>query len=638
MGLICCALQTMYEAERQDASWQVQFRVGKDSWMKPLIQSSPSFSRLRSPTWFAALYVTLSCVWIFLTDKLLGHFKLTVAVATRWSMFKGAVYVAITSSLIYAILRQLERTNNNLEKIVASRTAALAASEMELRTREEWLRRLIASLPDVAWTASEDMRTIFVSSNVESIFGYSAEEVRENTASILQSCIHPEDWPRFIEGFQALFATGRPFDEEFRARRRDGRWIWVHDRAIRTHSEGGVVYADGILSDITARKEAEKALQESNQRYQLLFERNLAGVFRGEVGGKILDCNPALVRMLGYDSAAELVGRKMAEILYDPAEQSTLLEVLINIGAINNREIRLRRKDGTGLWGLHNVCFLASDNGGPACIEATLIDVTERRQSEEALQKQLSLMQAISTSAPDGLIMLDADARVTFMNPAAERMFGYSTAELQGKVIHDACHCRCRDGSPLPSAACAVVQAGLSGRTLHGHEDLLFRKDGTALEVSCSSAPLLEGDRILGSVQVVQDISRRKLAEQQYQSLQEQFLHAQKMEAIGRLAGGVAHDFNNLLQVINGYSSLIVDEGGCDPQLAKRAWAIHEAGARAARLTQQLLDFSRKDASDAQTISLGQAVTELIKMVRTLIGEDIDLTTRIQTNSCLGQD
>ena len=80
------------------------------------------------------------------------------------------------------------------------------------------------------------------------------------------------------------------------------------------------------------------------------------------------------------------------------------------------------------------------------------------------------------------------------------------------------------------------------------------------IDVSCSSAPLREGDRIVGSFRWCRTLPARKLAEQQYQSLQDQFLHAQKMEAIGRLAGGIAHDFNNLLQVINGYSSLIVDE------------------------------------------------------------------------------
>ena len=389
------------------------------------------------------------------------------------------------------------------------------------------------------------------------------------------------------------------------------------------------MFADGMFSDITARKQAEEARAESDRRYRLLFERNLAGVFRAEVGGKMLECNPALVRMLGYDSASELLGRSSAEILYDPAEQSMLLESLAQSGAFNNVEIRLKRKDGTALWGLHNVNLLEGENGRLTCIEGTVVDITQRKQAVESLSQQLSLMQAITSAAPDALFMLDAEGRLTYMNPAAERMFGYTAGELQGKVLHDVFHYNRADGTPLARADCAIAQACTSGKTLHGHEDVNVRKDGSTLDVSCSSAPLLEDGRTVGAVLVVQDITRRKLAEQQYRALHEQFLHSQKMEAIGGLAGGVAHDFNNLLQVINGYADLIVENNGSDPELAKRAGAIKQAGGRAARLTQQLLDFSRKDADDPQITALDRAVNEMMKMVRSLVGEDIELSTRM---------
>ena len=600
--------------------------------MKPIIQSWRSYFRSRRPTWFAGAFVAFSCAWIWVTDGLVRHFGLSAAEPSPWNAARRLVYVAITGGLIYKILRRLEDANNNLEQTITTRTAALTASEEELRTREEWLRRLLASLPDVSWTTSEDMRTVFVSPNVEEIFGFSAEEVCENTEKVFLGSIHPEDKQRVIDGFQALFTRGQRFDEEFRAQRKDGQWIWVHDRAVRTHSEEGVMFADGILSDITARKEAEAAREESDERYRLLFERNLAGIFRADLGGSLLECNPAFFRMLGYDSAAELVGRGPEAVLYDAAERSVVENMLAETGVINKVEFQLKRKDGTVIYGLSNIRVVPNSNGGPTVAEGTVIDVTDRKRMADALQKQLDLMQAITSTAPDGLFLLDAEGRLTFMNPAGERLCGYTMRELQGKNVHDLCHYKSRDGSPLPRSECAVARACASGHTLCGHEDVYFRKDGSMIEVSCSTAPLREGDRIVGYVQVVQDITARKLAEQQYKSLQDQFLHAQKMEAIGRLAGGIAHDFNNLLQVINGYSSLMADEVASNPPLAKRAWAIHEAGARAARLTQQLLDFSRKGPGDAQTLSLGHAVNQLMKMVRTIVGEDIDLTSNIHTN------
>ena len=528
--------------------------------------------------------------------------------------------------------------NKDLENRNARRAAALHAAEDALHTREESLNRLLAGLPDVIWTTSEDMKTAFISPNVESMFGYSPAEVRENTANLLLKSIHPEDWPRVLGAYRALFSRGQRFDEEFRLKHKDGRWIWVHDRAVRTHIEkDGALYADGVLSDITARKAAEEARSKSDQRYRLLVERNLAGVFRAEAGGKVLDCNPALVRMLGYDSTTELVGHPSREVLYDPAEEIVLLENLSKSGFHNNVELRLRRKDGTFIWALHNICLVTPNHGERPCIEGTVINVTKERESAVALQNQLSLMEAINTSAPDGLIMLDAEGRVTSVNPAGQRMLGYTQAELRGRVLHDVCHGKSQDGHPLLWSECPIAQACASGKTLHGHDDLHFRKDGTPVNISFSSAPLYEGNRWVGSVLVMHDITKRKLAEQEHRSLQEQFLQAQKMEAIGRLAGGIAHDFNNLLQVINGYASLIAVDSDSDPKLlATRARAIQEAGTRAAQLTQQLLDFSRKDPGGPHVIPLGRTLKDLLYGLRTLVGENIDLTTRISSgNTCV---
>ena len=132
------------------------FCLAKENWTKPLLQSLRSGYRSGRPIWFAGLYVTLSCVWIILTDKLIEQSSRTMATAMGKGTIKDCLYVAISSGLIYAILRRLSDTNKNLESTVATRTAALAASEAESRSREEWLQRLLSSLPDVSWTAAED--------------------------------------------------------------------------------------------------------------------------------------------------------------------------------------------------------------------------------------------------------------------------------------------------------------------------------------------------------------------------------------------------------------------------------------------------------------------------------------------------
>ena len=593
------------------------------------VQSWRSYLRGNKAVWIAVLYAAFSCLWIFLTDKLLARFSLTPAETTSWSIIKGFVYVAITSYVIYLLVRRVQESHLGLEAAVARRTAELAASEEKLRRGEEWLRRLLASLLDVTWTSESDGRTTFISPNVESVYGFSPEEVYENGKELWLGRIHPGDRERVIDSYQALFSRGQRFDEEYRIQCKDGHWMWIHDRAVRTHQKDGMQFADGIFTDITVRKNAEAARDQSEKRYRLLFERNLAGVFRAEAGGGMLECNPALVRILGYDSPAELVGVPTSGILYDPAEEVKLLDVLAREGAINNVEILLRCKDGTSVWGLHNVCFLPPEDGGPPCIEGTVIDISQRKQTEEVLKQQLSLMQAITSTAASGLLMLDTEGRLTFMNPAAEQMFGYTMDELLGKVVHDVCHYKRLDGTPLAQSDCPIAQAYLAGKTLQALEEVHFHKNGTAIHVSVSCAPLLQEGRAVGSVLVMSDITQRRLREEQYKSLQKQFLHAQKMEAIGRLAGGVAHDFNNLVQIINGYADLIADDVDPDTSLAKRARAIKEAGSRAAQLTRQLLAFSRQDAGEPEITPVDQSVTEIVKMARSLIGADIKLTAHL---------
>ncbi len=599
--------------------------------MPPLIQSWRSFFvPSKKPAWFAAAYVVFSCVWIFLTDELFGNFALSREASIRWSIGKGLVYVSITGSVIYAILRQLRHTNENLEATVAARTAALARSEEEMRGQGEWLRRLLSSLPDVTWTSAQDGRTIFISPNVESIFGFSAEEICERGEEVWLRRIHAHDQERVVAGFQALFSDGRPFDEEYQIQCKDGHWMWVHDRAVRTHKEGGAMFADGIFSDITARKQAEAARQESDRRYQLLFDRGLAGVFRIELGGRILECNPALARMLGYDSASEVLNCTAPDILYDPAEEQKLLEGLTEGGATNNVEVRLKRKDGSAVWGLQNICVVEPSNGGRPYIEGTVVDISGHKHTAETLRRQLSLMQAIMSAAPDGLFVLDAQGLVTYMNPAAEGMFGYRQQEVLGKVLDDVCHSQRRDGRALSKSECPIAQAYEAGKTLRDHEDVNFRKDGTAFEVSCSSAPLLEEGQLAGCVVVVRDITKRKQAEAEYRSLQEQFLHAQKMEALGRFASGVAHDFNNLLQVVNGYADLISEASAGNEQLEKRARSIKQAGDQAARLTQELLDFSRHNENKPLTVSLDRAIKEKMQVLRSLVGADVGVSFRLR--------
>ena len=130
-----------------------------------------------------------------------------------------------------------------------------------LRQSEEKFRRILASTPDVAWTSDRSGRKVYISPKVEAMLGYTKQEICASGVNLWLDRIHAEDFGRIAQAYAALFEKQSAFDQEYRIRRKDGAWIWVYDRATRTHEENGVILADGILSDITARKQAETELQ-----------------------------------------------------------------------------------------------------------------------------------------------------------------------------------------------------------------------------------------------------------------------------------------------------------------------------------------------------------------------------------------
>src|SRR5919205_3530250 len=181
-------------------------------------------------------------------------------------------------------------------------------------------------------------------------------------------------------------------------------------------------------------------------------------------------------------------------------------------GTYVSGERRHRRKDGSLVdveVSANVICY-----GGRQAMCIVVRDITERKSIEEALQYQLDLTKTITNNAADSLFLWDAQGRVSFMNPAAERIFGWRQEELLGEVLHDKMHHHHPDGRPYPMSECPLVRVFESGRTLRDHEDVFFRRDGTPIDVSCSQAPIVVDGEITGAVLVVRDITKRKRAEE----------------------------------------------------------------------------------------------------------------------------
>jgi PAS domain S-box-containing protein len=256
------------------------------------------------------------------------------------------------------------------------------------------------------------------------------------------------------------------------------------------------------------------------------------------------------------------------------------------------------------------------------------VDVTEQREAEIAFEQSEAQYLLLLNSTAEGIYRLDTAGVCTFCNPTAARLLGYDDPnELVGRSAHEHHHHTRADGTPLPPSECAMHRALDPGQGFHSDNEWFFRADGSRFPVECWSHPIVSGPDIAGTVVTFLDISLRR-------DLEAQFLQSQKMEAVGRLAGGVAHDFNNALQIILTYAEMLEERLADDPLGFEHNREILSAGRRAALLTRQLLALSRKEIQRPSLLDLNAVVRGVETVLRRTIGEDISLT--IECSPTLG--
>jgi PAS domain S-box-containing protein len=373
-------------------------------------------------------------------------------------------------------------------------------------------------------------------------------------------------------------------------------------------SEGPKSGAVVMHLNITNLKKTERDLRESEERYRKLVDVLPTALFIHSEG-KIVFCNPEYIRLIGANSEAEILGRNPFDFIhpdYHAIARARMAKMADTNQSMPGIEIRLLRPDGKTLPA-YSVSTPLTYHGKPAYLIA-LTDLTERERS-------MNLLTSVMNSVNDAIVTIDERGKIGSVNPSTERAFGYSKAELLGenvRVLMPKPHQGEHDTYLSNYLTTGVAKVIGIGRELEGK-----RKNGTTFPLELTVTEFyLEGERHFTGV--IRDITSRK-------QLEAQFQQSQKMEAVGRLAGGVAHDFNNLLTVINGYGDLVLMELPVGDPKRESIAAIRDAGDRAARLTQQLLAFSRKALIEPKILDLNDMVMESSKLLRRLIGEDIVL-------------
>jgi len=253
-------------------------------------------------------------------------------------------------------------------------------------------------------------------------------------------------------------------------------------------------------------------------------------------------------------------------------------------------------------------------------------EIGERQMAEEALLESKNKISQLLQATDQGIYGVDTDGKCTFINRAGLNYLGYQLGECIGKSMHDLIHHCHSDGSSYAVEDCPLSSAKKNGESCRLDSEVLWRKDGTSFACEYSSHPILENGKIRGAVVTFSDITSRKRAEEESAKLEAQLHQAQKMESVGRLAGGVAHDFNNMLGVILGHAELALLRMDPSSPFHADLVEIRNAAERSAALTSQLLAFARKQTISPQTMNLNETVSGMLKMLQRLIGEDIYLT------------
>lgn len=415
------------------------------------------------------------------------------------------------------------------------------------------------------------------------------------------------------------------FEEESLRHRKGGSPYWAAVTITVIHDSLGIPIGFAkLFRDVTERKYDEEMRGTSEQRFRGAFEQTAVATALIDIEKRFIRVNAAFARMFGY-SPDEMLGMSMDEITHPPDLAARIGDptTLASGGAEEYQsEKRYRHRDGRTLWGQTSVSLVRGANGRPLLYVGQVQDITGRRRLLGERDALLARLQLHIQRMPLAYILFDAELRIRDWNPAATRIFGYTKDEMLGQGPP---YGQFVSASAWPEAEATIGRI----RTGDIHVNWInenLTKDGRKIACDWFITPIVDdGGSFGGFIGLAQDVTEQK-------SLQAQFYQSQKMEAIGQLAGGVAHDFNNLLTIISGNSELLLGKLTADDPKAVALRAISDAGQRAAGLTRQLLEFSRRAAIDKKVLDLNAVVRETESMLGRLIGEDIQFTLSLDSS------
>jgi diguanylate cyclase (GGDEF)-like protein/PAS domain S-box-containing protein len=300
---------------------------------------------------------------------------------------------------------ELVRDGKRLVTVFCRDVSERARAEEAMRQSEERFRRAALMSSDLVHELDRANNRIAWFGDVDRILGHPDGQF-PRTLEAWEKVIHPEDRSRVMAAIDKHWESGEPFFEQYRALRQDETVLhWHHTSTLLRDPDGKPSRCIGTITDISGRRQIEEALRLSEKRYRLLFERNLAGVYRSTIEGRILDCNESFARIFGYASREEVLQQAAWDLYLKPEDREAAVAKLLERQNLTNYEICLRRKDGSSVWVLESENLVEGPDGRLSVIEGTAIDITERKRAEEQV-KHLAFHDPL-TNLPNRLLFND---------------------------------------------------------------------------------------------------------------------------------------------------------------------------------------------------------------------------------------
>jgi two-component system, cell cycle sensor histidine kinase and response regulator CckA len=496
------------------------------------------------------------------------------------------------------------------------RTAdALAAAEQRLRLVLDHAR-------DPIVVTTDDGVIVHANRRAHEFYGFDPGKLIGRNA--IDDLLIEEDIPTARERMAAAMAAGDLLVESYH-RRGDGVRVPVELSVRRLRLDGQALVVT-VVRDSSERLAHEAAMRGQQHLLERITSLAPVTVYLFDLlSGKMLYASRHIETALGYTADEVLaMGSQVLEQLMHPDDRDDAARIPERYktaadSAVLEQTYRMRSRSGEWRWLFsREVVFARDAEGRPRQVLGVAEDVTVWREVEAALRRSEAHFRTVFEQSPIGIVVRTLDGRITQVNPALERMLGYTERELTQMTF--------RDVTPIEDLEREepLFRSLLAGdRASYTLDKRYRRKDGTLVETEVAITRILdEHGEAAFALALVQDVTERRL-------LQAQLVEAQKMEGIGRLAGGVAHDFNNLLTTILGYAEVLADAVEDHPSARGYAIEIQKAGTRAAMLTAQLLAFARRQVVARRTIDLNALVTDSARRLQQLLGDDVRIETSL---------